>query len=289
MSLYRSWRHSACSHNVVNALLASAQRISVITAPASSPSPASSTTTLTAHARLLLLHDSDLLRTHPIHAHVLSKALSTTGSRRWLELSLRVRRLSSKSSLSAETWASWLWCVPAAAHHRHERVHVHLTRINALRHHLHHLVHARHTRWCWTGHSWHAWHPTTRITTTHTQHCLHLHVLILLLRDCAGHALLSHAVLRPCVFVEAIVEEIGLIGSRQAPEFGVLGEVCIDVEESDGLVDAWPVGVGVQVDVACADLREVFALFAVVCGCASYCCRARSGCCVFGLLDFGGR
>ena len=206
-----------------------------------------------------------------------------------------MRRLAAKSALSVVT--SWLWCVSSrtawhttrwhtAAHHRHERIHIHLARVHPLRHHLHHLVHAGHARRYWSGHSWHS---TASISTTHTQHCLHLHVLILLLRDSARHALLSHAVLRPCVFVETIIEEVGLIGSRQAPKFGVFGEVCIDVEECDGLVDAGPVGVGVQVNVACADLREVFALFAVVCGCASYCCRARSGCRMFGLLDFGGR
>lgn len=212
---------STCSRNAVNALLAYAQRISVITTPASSSSPASSTTTtLTAHATLLLLHDRDLLRAHSVHAHVLSETLTATGSRRWLELSLWVRRVSSESTLSAEARTSrWLWCVSSwtarhPAHHRHELVHIHLARIHALRHHLHHLVHAGHAGWCWTGHSWHSWHSTAPISASHTQHCLHLHILIFLLRDCACHALLSHAVLRPCVFVKAIVKEIGLVGSR---------------------------------------------------------------------------
>jgi hypothetical protein len=77
-----------------------------------------------------------------------------------------------------------------------------------------------------------------------------------------------------CVQVyEAIVEEIRLVGAGQAPELRVVGEVGVDVEEGDGLVDTGPVGVCVKVDGAGADLGVVFAFFAGVGrGAAEGCC-----------------
>jgi hypothetical protein len=277
--------------------------IIISSAPAPPASSASSTTALSAHAVLLLLHDSNLLWAHAIHVHILPKALSATGTRWRLKLALRMRRLASKTARSAETWSARLR--RAAAHHRHELVHVHLARVHALRHHLHHLAHVGHAGRRWAGHSWHtsaaaATAASIGIHAAHAEHGFHLHVLVPLLRDRAGHALLAHAVLRPGVLVEAVVEEVGLVGAGQAPEFGVLGEVGIDVEQGDGLVGAWPVGVCGEVDGAGAHLRVVFAFFAVVgggafegcwCCCCCCCCCAGCGCCcrVFDLDRFGGR
>ena len=173
-----------------------------------------------------------------------------------------MRRLASESTGSAKALSSWLRRAASTAHHRHELAHVHLARIHALRHHLHHLVHIRHSRRYGPGHPRHA--STAAGIAAHAEHGFHLHVLLALLRDRAGHALLAHAVLRPGVLVEAIVEEVRLVGAGQAPQLGVVGEVGVDVEERDGLVDARPVGVRGQVYGAGADLREVFAFFAGV-------------------------
>lgn len=222
---------------------------------------------MTSHATLFLLHDGDLLRTEALCVHARAKALPTAWSRRRLELTLRVGRLASKPTLAAEGWSRGrLGCVSTGTtarhttHHSHELVHVHLARVHALRHHLHHLVHPRHTGWCGSGHSW---HPSTRVSA-HAEHGFHLHVLIFLLSDRASHTLLAYAILCPGVLVKAVVEEIGLVGSRQAPELGVLGKVGIDVKECYGFVDARPAGIGTEIDGACADLRKVFALFTAV-------------------------
>jgi hypothetical protein len=182
-----------------------------------------------------------------------------------------MRRLPSKPTArpSKALSSSGLRRTASTAHHRHELPHVHLARVHALRHHLHHLAHVRHAR---RRRSRHSRHSSRRIAA-HAEHGFHLHVLVALLRDRARHALLAHAVLRPGVLVETIVEEVRLVGARQAPEFGVVGEVGVDVEEGDGLVDAWPVGVCGQVDGAGADLGVVFAFFAGVGG------GAAEGCC----------
>lgn len=223
-----------------------------------------------------MLHDSNLLRAHPIHTHILPETRPTTRPRRRLELALRMRRLASKSTRPTEALSSWLRRAASSAHHRHELPHVHFARVHALRHHLHHLAHIRHPRRRGPRHPRHS-STTTAGIAAHAQHGFHLHVLVALLRDRAGHALLAHAVLRPCVFVETVVEKVRLIGAGQAPELGVVGEVGVDVEEGDGLVDAGPVGVGGQVDGAGADLGEVFAFFAGVGGGASEGCCC--GCC----------
>lgn len=269
-SFFKIYRYNAVNATSLNP----PSSISIITTSASSPSasPASSTA-LSTHTILLLLHDSNLLRTHPIHTHPLPETLPPTRPRRRLELALRMRRLPSKpTSRSAKALSSWLRRTTTASHHRHELPHVHLARVHALRHHLHHLAHVRHARWRRSRHSWHS-ASTARRIPAHAEHGFHLHVLVALLRDRARHALLAHAVLRPRILVETVVEEIRLVGAGQAPELGVVGEVGIDVEEGDGLVDARPVGVCGQVDGAGADLGVVFAFFAGVGG------GAAEGCC----------
>lgn len=261
----------------------------IITSPPPPSPPPTSTATVSAHATLLLLHDSDLLRAEAFGVHATSKALSTT-TRPGRRLELPLPLLSSKPTLAAKSRPSRrLRRVPStspartaghAAHHRHELVHVHLAGVHALRHHhLHHLVHVRHPGRRGAGHPR---HPAA------AEHGFHLHVFFLLLRDRARHALLPHAVLRPRVLVEAVVEEVRLVGAGQAPEFRVVGQVGVDVEQGYGFVSPGPGRVGFEVDGACADLREVFAFFAAVGGCASEggrcCCAGR----MFGFGDLRG-
>jgi hypothetical protein len=185
-----------------------------------------------------------------------------------------MRRLPSKPTArpSKALSSSGLRRTASTAHHRHELPHVHLARVHALRHHLHHLAHVRHPRRRRSRHSRHS-ASTARRIAAHAEHSFHLHVLVALLRDRARHALLAHAVLRPRILIKTVVEKVRLVGARQAPELGVVGEVGVDVEEGDGLVDARPVGVCGQVDGAGADLRVVFAFFAGVGG------GAAEGCC----------
>lgn len=178
-----------------------------------------------------------------------------------------MRRLASKSTWSAEALSARLRRTASTAHHRHELPHVHLARVHALRHHLHHLIHIRHPRRRGPRHAGHS--SSTAGIAAHAEHGFHLHVLVTLLCDRACHALLAHAVLRPSILVETVVEKVRLVGAGQAPELRVVGEVGVDVEERDGLVDAGPVGVGGEVDGAGADLGEVFAFFAGVGGGAS--------------------
>lgn len=82
-------------NNAVNAcrsiqLLLPSKQKSIVPAPAS-PSAPPSTSSTTHSVLLLLLHDSNLLRAHSLHVHISSEPLSTTWSRRRLELALRMR------------------------------------------------------------------------------------------------------------------------------------------------------------------------------------------------------
>lgn len=108
----------------------------------------------------------------------------------------------------------------------------------ALRHHhLHHLLHLLRT-----------WHPASPTTTTtalhawpaasrsasptplHTKHRFHLRIRRPLLRNPLLHILLLQAVLRPGILIKPVVEEIRLVGSREAPGFAAVDEVGVDVE-----------------------------------------------------------
>jgi hypothetical protein len=94
---------------------------------------------------------------------------------------------------------------------------------------------------------------------------LHLCVCVFLLCDCAGHRLLSYAVLRPRVFVEAVVEEICLICAGQPPRFAVLGEIGVYVDLHQWLaVIAAPDRVRFDIDAARPYFGKVFAFFSSV-------------------------
>ena len=200
-------------------------------------SPASSPPSATA---LLLLHDSHLLLAialHVPHKPVLT-SLSALSRRTcwWLEsLTLRMRRptryppatevLSLRTAkalvlslLIPETLAlrpkiaSLRTLRRSTTHATHHPLHELFLR-HPLPKHLHHLLLARHTGHSSSRTSSSSPHATTRGRTT-TKHGLHRLILLLLLLDCPHHCLLPYRVLRPRELVEAVVEEVRLVGPR---------------------------------------------------------------------------
>ena len=275
---------------------------SSVVSPSPPPSPP-------ATASALLLHDSKLLRTIPLHARRRKAAALITllvlpaRTLRWLEplSSLRVRRSAVRTAAVTTAAAAlmlmrWSW----HPHHLHERIRI--ARVDALRHHLlHHLLHLVRTRHTWhRGHGRHTgWHASSSssssssATSTRTtilpsplspaaEESLHLRIRLFLLGNGTRHRLLPHAVLRPRILIKAVVEEIRLVRPRQTPGFGVLGQIGVDVDLGYGFAVARPEGRAVDVDLAVTGLGEVFAFFVGVGEGAFDCCRWAGS----GMLEF---